>query len=87
MIIGSSYELSDHYFSYLGFNFAYLSLEWEVFPDVISRKPNPPDGPLETFFFFDSIIVRLGVHDPMWHLYITCLSASPSLIKLVPPHI
>ena len=26
-----------------------------------------------TLFFLDSMKVRLGVHDPMWHLYITVL--------------
>ena len=25
------------------------------------------------FFFLDSIRVRLGMHDPMWHLYNTTM--------------
>ena len=28
------------------------------------------------FFFLDSILVRLGVYDPMWHLYRTILTIS-----------
>ena len=47
MIIGSSYELSDHYFSYLGFNFAYLSLEREVFPDGMKRSTTTQDSSQE----------------------------------------
>ena len=45
------------------------------------------------FFFLDSIKVHLGVHDPMWHWYITLVycvlfpcSSNRYTSQLTPPH-